>query len=67
MFRSVFVDNLRDFLDLNPGAIALLVPSVRDIISDHVVFPQGELSARLVDDPVRSSDVRHMFLTDGDN
>jgi DNA polymerase alpha subunit B len=54
MFRSIFVEKLSAVLDLVPGAIALLVPSVRDMISDHAVLPQSELRSELVDDPVRS-------------
>jgi DNA polymerase alpha subunit B len=41
-------------LDSVPGSIALIVPSVRDLVSDHAVFPQGELSADVTrGDPVR--------------
>jgi DNA polymerase alpha subunit B len=54
MFRSIFVEKLSAVLDLVPGAIALLVPSVRDMISDHAVLPQSELRSELVNDPVRS-------------
>ncbi|KAJ6512102.1 DNA polymerase alpha/epsilon subunit B-domain-containing protein [Mycena vitilis] len=46
-FRSRFTDPLRTYLDSVPGSIALLVPSVRDLVSDHAVFPQGELPADL--------------------
>ncbi|KAI0770357.1 DNA polymerase alpha, subunit B [Fomes fomentarius] len=50
MFRTEFVERLRDFLDSSPGSIVLLVPSVRDILSDHAVFPQCELSRTLCND-----------------
>ncbi|KAI0720520.1 DNA polymerase alpha, subunit B [Cerioporus squamosus] len=51
MFRTEFVGRLRDFLDSSPGSLVLLVPSVRDILSDHAVFPQCELSRTLCNDP----------------
>ncbi|KAJ7164630.1 DNA polymerase alpha/epsilon subunit B-domain-containing protein [Mycena crocata] len=43
LFRTRFADPLRAYLDSAPGSIALIVPSVRDLVSDHVVFPQCEL------------------------
>jgi hypothetical protein len=54
MFRLLFVDSLRDFLDANSGALILLVTNPRDLVSGQAVFPQGPLSAALVDDPVSS-------------
>ncbi|KAJ6584826.1 DNA polymerase alpha/epsilon subunit B-domain-containing protein [Mycena capillaripes] len=45
LFRTRFTDPLRSYLDSVPGSIALIVPSVRDLVSDHAVFPQGELPA----------------------
>ncbi|RPD62451.1 DNA polymerase alpha, subunit B [Lentinus tigrinus ALCF2SS1-7] len=51
MFKTEFVDRLRDFLDSSPGSLVLLVPSVRDILSDHAVFPQCELSRTFCNDP----------------
>ncbi|KAJ7505482.1 DNA polymerase alpha/epsilon subunit B-domain-containing protein [Mycena galericulata] len=45
LFRTRFADPLRTYLDTVPGSIALIVPSVRDLISDHAVFPQCELPA----------------------
>jgi DNA polymerase alpha subunit B len=53
MFKSIFIDSLSKTLDLTPGSIALLVPSIRDILDDHAVLPQSELGANLVNDPVR--------------
>ncbi|RDX53350.1 DNA polymerase alpha, subunit B [Lentinus brumalis] len=50
MFRTVFIDQLRDFLDSSPGSLVLLVPSVRDILGVHAVFPQCELSRTLCTD-----------------
>ncbi|KAF8073613.1 DNA polymerase alpha/epsilon subunit B-domain-containing protein [Lyophyllum atratum] len=47
LFRSLFIEPLRAFLDSCPGSIAILVPSVRDIVSQQAVFPQGELGSEL--------------------
>jgi len=63
LFRMQFTQNLRDFLDLSPGSIVLLVPSIRDIINDHTVFPQSEFSAAFAGDPVcsfRLSIIHHL-------
>ncbi|KAG6836140.1 hypothetical protein H0H93_010973 [Arthromyces matolae] len=43
LFRSLIIKPLKAYLDANPGSIAILVPSVRDIISTQAVYPQGEL------------------------
>ena len=54
MFRTVFLDRLRDFLDSSPGSLVLLLPSPRDILSEHAVLPQPELPSTLRDrHPVR--------------
>ncbi|KAI0667572.1 DNA polymerase alpha subunit B [Trametes maxima] len=50
IFRTEFVDRLLDFLDSSPGSLVLLVPSTRDILSDHAVFPQCELPRGLSND-----------------
>ncbi|KAF5382643.1 hypothetical protein D9615_002794 [Tricholomella constricta] len=47
LFRTLFLQPLRAFLDSCPGNIAVLVPSVRDLISRQAVFPQGELDSEL--------------------
>ena len=52
MFVTQFVDKLRSFLDASPGSTVLLLPSPRDILSEHAVFPQCELLRALCDDPV---------------
>lgn len=52
LFRRNFSDNIRDFLDLSPGSTVLVVPSIRDIVSDHAVYPQCELGSELFGDPV---------------
>lgn len=43
IFHRHFINGLRDFLSLSPTSTVLIVPSVKDIISDYAVFPQGEL------------------------
>jgi hypothetical protein len=55
VFRAHFTQNLRDFLDFSPGSIVLLVPSIRDIINDHAVFPQREFDTVFSGDPVSTS------------
>lgn len=52
IFREHFIRNLRDYLDLSSGSIVLLVPSVRDLINNHAVFPQGEFDAEFAGDSV---------------
>ncbi|OJT11537.1 DNA polymerase alpha subunit B [Trametes pubescens] len=51
MFQIELVNRLREFLDASPGSTVLLVPSTRDILSDHAVFPQCELPRALCNDP----------------
>ena len=56
LFRKHFTDNLHDFLLLSPESIVLLVPSIRDIVSHHPVFPQCELGLEFCGgDSVRGS------------
>ncbi|CAK5284436.1 unnamed protein product [Mycena citricolor] len=45
LFRTRFADPLRAYLDSVPGSMAVVVPSVRDLISSHAVYPQCELDA----------------------
>jgi DNA polymerase alpha subunit B len=47
MFRSQIIDPLCAVLDACPGSIAVVVPSIRDIISRQAVFPQGEFEPEL--------------------
>jgi DNA polymerase alpha subunit B len=44
LFKAFFADRIKNFLESSPGSIVLLVPSVRDLVSDHAAFPQPELS-----------------------
>ncbi|KAF9485899.1 DNA polymerase alpha, subunit B [Pholiota conissans] len=49
LFKAQFIDPLRAFLTTSPSSIVLLVPSVRDLTSSHVAFPQPEFDAGLFD------------------
>ncbi|KZT73834.1 DNA polymerase alpha, subunit B [Daedalea quercina L-15889] len=63
IFQRQFLAGISDFLTGSPDSQVLIIPSVRDIISDHAVFPQGELGAefgqgpriRLLPNPCRFS------------
>ncbi|KAF8967116.1 DNA polymerase alpha/epsilon subunit B-domain-containing protein [Flammula alnicola] len=48
LFRAHFVDPLKAFLSVSPGSIVLLIPSVRDLTSNHAAFPQPELDASIL-------------------
>ncbi|KAG6903250.1 hypothetical protein C0995_000145 [Termitomyces sp. Mi166 len=48
LFRSLFIEPLRTYLDSSPGSIAILIPSIRDLISRQAVYPQGELGLELI-------------------
>ncbi|CAG7854041.1 DNA polymerase alpha subunit B [Serendipita indica DSM 11827] len=52
LFRQRILSPLRTFLDAHPGTTALIVSSVRDLISHHAVYPQPPLqlpqSSRIV-------------------
>jgi DNA polymerase alpha subunit B len=52
MFELHFVERLRSLLASQPDLMILLVPSVKDILSDHAVLPQSELERDLFPDPV---------------
>lgn len=54
LFKSKFIDTLEQFLKSSIASTIMLVPSVRDIISDHAVFPQCELDSSLGQHPVSS-------------
>ena len=45
LFYSQFIENIHDFLEASPNSLVLVVPSVRDIISDRFVYPQSPLDA----------------------
>ncbi|KAK0201753.1 DNA polymerase alpha subunit B [Desarmillaria ectypa] len=44
LFQAQFTKPLRSYLDSSQGSIAILVPSVRDLVSFHAVYPQCEFS-----------------------
>ncbi|KAE9400427.1 hypothetical protein BT96DRAFT_992941 [Gymnopus androsaceus JB14] len=48
LFQRVFLEPLRDFLSWSPGSIAVLIPSVRDLISSHAVYPQAEFRKSVI-------------------
>ncbi|EKM49604.1 uncharacterized protein PHACADRAFT_166969 [Phanerochaete carnosa HHB-10118-sp] len=50
-FRSMILEPLQQLLDSLPGTSVVVVPSVRDLISDYAVFPQAELASSVFDDP----------------
>ncbi|EPT05190.1 hypothetical protein FOMPIDRAFT_1057497 [Fomitopsis schrenkii] len=50
-FREQFLMNLTDFLGGSPDSQVLIVPSVRDVVSDHAVYPQGEFGMEYAVDP----------------
>ncbi|KAJ3517623.1 hypothetical protein NMY22_g13921 [Coprinellus aureogranulatus] len=49
IFRARFLDPLRKFLQSSPSSIVIIIPSVRDILSRHCVFPQAEFEAEITD------------------
>ena len=52
-FRTSILEPLQQLLDSLPGTTVLIVPSIRDLVNDHAVFPQAELGANIINDPVR--------------
>lgn len=53
LFQRVFLEPLRDFLSWSPGSIVVLIPSLRDLISTHAVYPQAEFRRTVIkSDPV---------------
>ena len=50
LFYQEFIDPLRGFLNSSPGSITLILPSVRDLVSEQVVYPQSELNRALLRD-----------------
>jgi DNA polymerase alpha subunit B len=52
LFREEFSTRLRDFFDVSPNSLVLVVPSIRDVISNHATLPQCELGPEFYSDPV---------------
>lgn len=61
-FRKFFLEPLSDLLGKTQGALALLIPSVTDVMNEHAVFPQGALNYR-IEDPVRRSALAECSLS----
>lgn len=53
IFFDKFGKAILNFVEETPGSLVLLEPSIRDILSDHPVYPQCELENSLFADPVR--------------
>lgn len=53
--RETFGREVLDRLGALRGIDVFLVPSVRDIVSNHAVFPQGELRQEWALPPVRAA------------
>ncbi|KAF9534543.1 DNA polymerase alpha/epsilon subunit B-domain-containing protein [Crepidotus variabilis] len=47
LIKAHFVDLLKNYLAAWPKSIVVMVPSIRDLASDHAAFPQPELDAQL--------------------
>lgn len=52
LLRKVIVAPLQEYLDSKEGCLVVVVPSVRDLVSEHTVFPQAQFSETLFNDPV---------------
>ena len=62
LFHNQFTEKLHEFLESCPNSLILIVPSVRDVISDHCVYPQSPLGvSELSVDPVSRPD-KHFLL-----
>ncbi len=57
LFYNQFAEKLHEFLETSPNSLILIVPSVRDVISNHCVYPQSPLDVSgLFVDPVSRPD-----------
>lgn len=52
LFQRKIIEPLRAFLDSSPGSIAVIIPSIRDIVSFHNVYPQAEFGSDVSTDHV---------------
>ena len=52
LFKEHFLDEIDGYLKEYPNTTVLLVPSVRDMMSDHASFPQSRMQITLPTDPV---------------
>nr|XP_019049362.1 hypothetical protein I302_03148 [Kwoniella bestiolae CBS 10118]OCF28292.1 hypothetical protein I302_03148 [Kwoniella bestiolae CBS 10118] len=53
IFRDQVSRRLQNILDASPGTVIILVPSVRDVISRHMAFPQSMLDKEVLGLPKR--------------
>ncbi|KAH8120686.1 DNA polymerase alpha, subunit B [Phellopilus nigrolimitatus] len=51
LFKERLIASLRSFLKISLDSLILLEPSIRDILSDHPVYPQCELENPFLADP----------------
>ena len=43
LFHTQFTESIHDLLEACPGSLVLIIPSVRDMINHHCVYPQAPL------------------------
>ena len=48
LFQRRIYESLKTFLVSSPDSIVILLPGIRDLISQHAVYPQGELSSDFI-------------------
>ncbi|KAI0304348.1 DNA polymerase alpha/epsilon subunit B-domain-containing protein [Multifurca ochricompacta] len=44
LFHTQFTENVYDFLKASPNSLVLILPSVKDMVSHHNVYPQSPLN-----------------------
>ena len=47
LLKAHFIDPLRSFVTASPQSIVLIIPSVRDLVSNHAAFPQPEFDPEI--------------------
>ncbi|KIY67728.1 DNA polymerase alpha, subunit B, partial [Cylindrobasidium torrendii FP15055 ss-10] len=47
LFQRRMLRDIRGHLDANPGVRVLLIPSIRDLIGGHAVYPQAEFDSNV--------------------
>ncbi|KIL67937.1 hypothetical protein M378DRAFT_9186 [Amanita muscaria Koide BX008] len=53
LYQIRFLTSLKSFLQSSPHSKVLLLPSIRDLLSDHAVYPQGEYPQLLTENHPR--------------
>lgn len=56
LFANHFTQSIMDILAEKPLMSFFVVPSIRDTLSEHASFPQGELSTSLLYHNVRAGE-----------